>query len=105
MKFPLYEALDAHGLPFKRIARTIGELPSPDDRRSALTAATAAISSKIGIDAVSCIKFGTPVFTAFKKMNRPRSKNHAESKILLTLGCDVPLEFCSNLLVRPMSQT
>lgn len=42
------------------------------------------------------IPFGAPVFTAFASMNRPKAKHHVESKLLLTMGDDVSLDYCAS---------
>lgn len=94
MTRPIYEALDGQGLPYFRPAQVVGELPTPEERRSALFEATLAIASKIGIKQIDNVKFGTPVFCAFDGMTRPKAKHHPDSKLLLIKGCDIPLEFC-----------
>lgn len=89
---PDYEALDAQGLPYVRPARTIHELPSPEDRMAACASATAVVERQLGQTATRRIPFGAPVYTAF--MTRPEAKKHRDSALLLTLGCDLPLSLC-----------
>lgn len=93
MNRPEYKALDNQGFEYLRTALVIGELPL-EARDSAMIEATAAISTKAGLNAVKRIAFGAPVFTAFHGMNRPKAKHHAESKLLLTKGDDVSLDYC-----------
>lgn len=88
-----YEALDAQGQPYVREAATVGEL-SYEKRFSALDAATRNISKLIGLDAVSRIAFGMPVYTAFG-LNNAQAKTMAESKLLLCKGESVSLSHCS----------
>jgi hypothetical protein len=64
------------------------------DRSDALVEATSSIALKTGLVAIKRIPFGSPVFTAFDKMNRHKAKSHKESKLLLTNGGDVSLNFC-----------
>jgi hypothetical protein len=52
------------------------------------------LSFRSAATAVKRIPFGAPVFTAFADMNRPKAKHHAESKLLLVTGDDVPLSYC-----------
>jgi len=93
VKRPEYQALDGQGFEYLRTALVIGELPL-EARASALIEATTAIATKVGLNAVKHIPFGAPVFTAFEGMNRPKAKHHAESKLLLTKGDDVSLDYC-----------
>ncbi len=93
MERPQYLALNAQGLEYTRKAEIIGELPL-EDRALALIEATTAIGLKTGLVTVKRIPFGAPVFTAFAGMNRPKAKHHIESKLLLSMGDDVPLSFC-----------
>lgn len=93
MQRPEYLALDGHGLEYSRQALTIGELPL-EVRAAALEEATSTIAKKTGLVAVKRIPFGSPVFTAFADMNRPKAKHHSESELLLVTGDDVPLGYC-----------
>ncbi|MDO9236193.1 MAG: hypothetical protein Q7U28_09210 [Aquabacterium sp.] len=93
---PQYEALDVQGLPYLRLARVVGELPTPDVRLAALVEATAAIAEKTGLNVVKRIPFGAPVFTAFEGMNRPKAKHHVEFQLLLTMGDEVSLDYCQS---------
>jgi len=93
MERPEYQALDSQGFEYPRPAQVIGELPL-EARASALIEATAAIATKVGLNAVKHIPFGAPVFTAFDGMNRPKAKHHVESKLLLSKGDDVSLDYC-----------
>jgi len=95
MTRPQYEALDKIGLPYIRPARVVGELPTPGDRLSALAEATTAIAEKTGLTAIKAIPFGAPVFSAFAGMTRPKAKHHVDSKLLLTMGDDVSLDYCN----------
>lgn len=90
----MYEALDAQGLPNLRPALTIGELPTAEERQAALVEATPVIADKIGMPPVGVLKFALPVFSAFEGMTRAKAKHHPDEKLLLTQGCDVPLDFC-----------
>lgn len=94
MNRPMYEALDGMGLPYFRPAKVVGELPTPEERGKALIEATPVIASKLGMKQISNVKFGTPVFCAFDGMTRPKAKHHAESRLLLTRGDDVSLDYC-----------
>lgn len=96
MPRPDYEALDKQGLPFIRPARIVGELPTPEARHAALVEATIAIAERAGIRATADIKLSTPVFCALDGMRRTKAKHHEDSALLLTLGEDVPLEFCAS---------
>ena len=97
MNTPQYEALNASsGLPYLRPAQTIDELPTPEDRKAALIEAITAIAEKIGLTPTTNLKFGQPVFCAFKGMTRASSKNHPQAKLLLTMACDTPLEYCAS---------
>ncbi|MFC6281045.1 MULTISPECIES: hypothetical protein [Polaromonas] len=93
MHRPDYLALDEQGREYRRKAKLIGELPV-GARAFALIEATAVIATKTGLNPVKQIPFGSPVFTAFDGMNRPKAKHHAESKLLLTHGDDVSLDYC-----------
>ena len=95
MTRPMYEALDAQGLPYLRPALTIGELPTPDERKAALVEATSGIAAKVGMQPVGVLKFALPVFSAFD-MTRAKSKHYPDEKLLLTQGCDVSLDFCAS---------
>ena len=88
-----YEGLDSQGFPVIREAKVIGELPTPEMRGQACAEAAAVLGAKLGLNVVRSIPFGAPVYEAFG-MRRPDAKKHAESDLLLKLGCDVPLEFC-----------
>lgn len=96
MTRPQYEALDARGLPYSRPAQIVGELPAPEVRLAALFEAAPAIADKVGLKLTGRLKFGTPVFCAFDGMTRPKAKTHRDAKLLLTMGCDVSLDFCSS---------
>jgi hypothetical protein len=93
MQRPEYLALNEYGLEYSRLALIVGELPL-EARAAALVEATSTIAIKTGLVAVKRIPFGAPVFTAFADMNRPKAKHHAESKLLLVTGDDVPLSYC-----------
>ena len=88
-----YEGLDSQGFPVMREAKVIGELPTPETRGEACAEAAAALGAKLGLPLVRSIPFGAPVYEAFG-MRRPDAKKHAESTLLLKLGCDVPLGYC-----------
>ena len=94
MNRPDYEALDNQGMPYTRHARVVGELPTPELRIAALAEATPVISRQIGIPAIRFVKFGNPVFKAFEGLDRNKAKRHPDSALLLTMGDDVPLDFC-----------
>lgn len=96
MTRPMYEALDAQGLPYLRPALTIGELPTPAERLTALVEATSGIAAKVGLQPVGVLKFALPVFTAFEGMTRAKAKHYPDEKLLLTQGCDVSLDFCAS---------
>lgn len=93
MQRPEYLALDGNGIEYSREALIIGELPL-EARAAALVEATSTIALNTGLMAVNRIPFGAPVFTAFADMTRPKAKHHAESKLLLSVGDDVPLAYC-----------
>lgn len=95
MTRPMYEALDAQGRPYVRPALTIGELPTPEERKGALVEATAGIAAKIGMQPVGVLKFALPVFSAFEGMTRAKAKHSPDEKLLITQGCDVSLDFCA----------
>lgn len=97
---PSYEALDLQGRPYLRPAQNIGELPTPEDRIQALAEATEDIATKTGLTAIDSIKLGMPVFGAFAGMNRPSAKQHSESALLLTIGHDLPLDYCRSYCAR-----
>ncbi|MGP9654799.1 hypothetical protein [Halomonas sp. AOP35-4E-18] len=90
---PQYEALDEQGYPYMREARVIGELPLAA-RRSALDAATIKVGNECGLMALKPLSFGLPVFEAFG-LNRREASRHAHSKLLLTQGIDVSLEYAN----------
>lgn len=96
MTRPIYEALDAQGLPNLRPALTIGELPTSEERQAALVEATPAVADKVGMQPVGVLKFALPVFSVFEGMTRAKSKHHPEEKLLLTQGSDVSLDFCAS---------
>jgi hypothetical protein len=93
MNRPKYEALDGRGLPYIRLARIVGELPSLEARRSALNSAILEIAKRLQSLATHQIGFGTPVFITFG-LTRPQAKVHEQAKLLLTMGCDLSLDFC-----------
>lgn len=92
MTRPNYEALDAHGRPYLRPARLVGELPTAEARAIALQSATQVASQILGIKAVRRIPFGGPVFIAFG-LSKPEAKKHAQSKLLLTIGESLSLDY------------
>ena len=94
MARPMYEALDTQGIPYLRQAEFVHELPTAEDRLSALAEATPVIAERLKIKQIDRVKVGTPVFCAFEGMTRASAKNHREAKLLLTHGGDVPLLFC-----------
>lgn len=93
MKVPSIEALDGSGLPYVRPARCVGELPAVEDRGLALESATMEVARLLNAAAQRRIGFGTPVHVAFG-MTRQAAKNHAQAKLLLMKGEDVPLSQC-----------
>lgn len=96
MTRPDYEALDNQGLPYTRPSRVVGELPTPAQRIAALAEATPAIAQRIGIPACGVVKFGDPVFRAFVGLDRNKAKRHPDAALLLTMGDDVPLDYCAS---------
>lgn len=88
-----YEALGEDG-PYIRSARVIHELPTPERRLAACAKAADAVGKLLGVVAKRSIPFGPPVYLAFG-MTRPDAKSHAQSALLLTHGCDLPLTFCN----------
>ena len=88
-----YEGLDSNGYPVMREAQVIGELPTPEIRGQACDDAAAEIGRLLGLKAERRVPFGAPVYEAFG-MRRPDAKKHAESALLLKMGCDVPLKYC-----------
>ncbi|MBE0465483.1 hypothetical protein [Halomonas colorata] len=90
---PQYEALDAQGYPYMREARVIGELPLAA-RRTALDAAITTVGNECGLTASKPLSFGLPVFEAFG-LNRREASRHAHSKLLLTQGSDLSLEYAN----------
>ena len=89
-----YEALDGHGKPVMRKATVIGELPH-ELRKVACVDAAEGIGKAIGLAPRRSIPFGTPVYEAFG-LTRPEAKAHPQAGLLLKLGCDVALSYCSN---------
>lgn len=92
MTAPLVEALDGEGRPYRREARSIGELPW-ESRKPALLDATHRIAAVLGMEAVRSIPFGCPVYRAFG-LTRPAAKKHANASLLMISGCNLPLSFC-----------
>lgn len=90
---PQYEALDAQGHPYMREARVIGELPVAA-RRPALDAAITKVGKECGLTARKPLSFGLPVFEAFG-LNHREASRHAHSKLLLTSGTDLSLEYAN----------
>lgn len=82
---PQYEALDAQGYPYMREARVIGELPLAA-RRTALDAAITTVGNECGLTASKPLSFG---------LNRREASRHAHSKLLLTQGSDLSLEYAN----------
>ena len=72
---------------------SLGELPLAA-RRSALDAATIKVGNECGLMALKPLSFGLPVFEAFG-LNRREASRHAHSKLLLTQGIDVSLEYAN----------
>lgn len=93
MARPDYQALNTKGLEFTRQALVVGELPS-EQRMAALEEAGPVIAKRTGLKLSKRLPFGSPIFTAFEGMNRPRAKNHQYAKLLLTYGEDLSLDFC-----------
>lgn len=91
-----YEALDAQGRPYIRQPRCIHELPDPETRRRALSEATTRIEDHLALVAFKDIGFGEPAYVAFG-MSKPQAEAHRASKLLLTMGCDISLEFTGSL--------
>lgn len=91
-----YEALDAQGRPYLRQPRCIHELPDPETRRRALSVATTRIEDHLGLVAFKDIGFGEPAYVAFG-MSKPQAQAHQASKLLLTMGCDISLDFTGSL--------
>jgi hypothetical protein len=90
------------GIPYKafgdkgeyiRDARTIHEL-SVCDRVTAINDATRNIEKMLGIPRVRSIAFGLPVYESYG-MRQADAKKHKLSKLLMTCGCDVPLNLCN----------
>ena len=76
-----------------REARFIGELPHAA-RRPALDAATTKVGNACGLTARKPLSFGLPVYEAFG-LNRREACRHAHSKLLLTQGIDLSLEYAN----------
>ena len=93
MNRPEYEALDAQGLPYVRLARVVGELSTPDFRTAALEEATQALGARLGKQAYKPISFGSPVHLAFN-FTRAQAKNHPDARLLLSKGDDLSLDHC-----------
>lgn len=89
---PNYEALDSTGREYMRLARVVGELPTPEERHAALESATKTIAAKLGISACRRIPFGVPGYTIF--MTRPEAVKHVLGAWLLTRGDAVSLDHC-----------
>ena len=87
-----YEALDSTGRPLMREARVIGELPH-EARFVACADAAKWIGQSLGLNPVSSIPFGAPIYEAFG-LNRPEAKAHPQAKFLLQLGHEVALVHC-----------
>lgn len=88
---PCYEGFGSQGA-VERPARTINELPTPEDRLAACAAATATLAAELELVAVRSIPFGAPVYLAFG-MSRPEAAKHSQAALLLTLGCNVSLTY------------
>ena|SRR3989338_5545747 len=91
MNRPIYEALDASGLPYEREAVVVGELPTPRDRLKALETATGRLATALGMKARRTISLAVPVHVAFG-MTRAQAKHHSESDLLLKTGEDLTLD-------------
>ena len=92
MPRPQYEALNSQGFPYMRLAQVIDELATPEERITALKEAGAEISDLLQLPLLKPINYGTPAHLAFG-LTRNQAKAHAQVKLLLTHGCDVPLQF------------
>ena len=90
---PIYHALDCSGIEYKRSAQIVGELPH-FQVAAVLAEATASIENMIGLKASKNIQFGVPVFWSFAEFDLAKSKTHVLSKLLLTKGCDLSLDYC-----------
>lgn len=87
------EALDGQGRPYVRLARTVDELVTPEDRLKALEVATMVVARRLGMAAVRRIPYGAPVYLAFG-LTKPQAKRHREAELLLKHGLDIELELC-----------
>lgn len=92
MHRPNYEALDGQGSPYNRPAKVVGELPT-SEVDAALTAATHEVAKLLNITAQRRIPYGAPVYVSFG-LTRPQAKNHAQCKLLLTVGHELSLNYC-----------
>ncbi|MGT2457800.1 hypothetical protein ACU4GI_33400 [Cupriavidus basilensis] len=88
-----YEAFGDRG-DFVRPAIVIHELPSPALRLQACRDATTGIATALNITPKRSIHFGAPVHLAFG-ITRPAAQRHAQARLLLTNGGDVPLVYCN----------
>lgn len=91
-----YEALDAQGRPYLRAPMWIHELPDPKTRCRALSEVTTRIEDHLALVAFKDIGFGEPAYVAFG-MSKPQAQAHQASKLLLTMGCDISLDFTGSL--------
>lgn len=87
-----YEALDHLGNPVMRDARVVGELPH-ETRAKACAAAARRVGQMLGVAPRRPVPFGAPVYEAFG-LRWPEAKAHPQSKLLLTLGCNLALAYC-----------
>ena len=90
---PEYIALDSQGIEYTRKAIAIYELPTMEERMNACIEAAVEVSRQLGLPCPKQIKFGVPVFQSYG-MTRQQAKNHPQSKLLLTPGSDLSLDFC-----------
>jgi len=93
LEIPNILALDKQGFEITRQAREIGELPSTEARQAACVEAASEVARKLGLPAPQSIKYAVPVFQSFG-MTRPQAKTHAQSKLLLTPGHELSLDYC-----------
>lgn len=86
-----YEAFGERG-EYVRDARVIGELPWAM-RREASEHAARTIAQMLDLPAPEHILAGVPVYRSFG-MRPADAKRHHHSRLLVTLGGDVPLSYC-----------
>lgn len=91
-----YEALDTQGRPYHRRPKCVDELPSQEMKMRALSEITTRLEDQLALVAFKNIAFGEPVYVAFG-MSKPQAVANGASKLLLTRGCDISLDYAPTI--------